>query len=113
MRIFKGLGLIAALSIASSAHAADVNVTYAAYGPPTSSNVEYGIIPFLDTAKEMSNGTIDYTLHSGGSLLGAKAMLGGMEDGVVDGGQILPLAQGRGERHIGDSVFDAVVEGGE
>ncbi|TYP80528.1 TRAP-type C4-dicarboxylate transport system substrate-binding protein [Maritimibacter alkaliphilus HTCC2654] len=91
MRIINGVGLMAALTIGASAQAADVNVTYAAYGPPTSSNVEFGVIPFLETAKEMSEGTIDYTLHSGGSLLGAKAMLGGMKDGVIDGGQVLAV----------------------
>lgn len=91
MRIFKGLGPFLALAIATSAQAGNIDVTYAAYGPPTSSNVEFGIIPFLETAKAMSDGTIDYTLHSGGALLGAKAMLGGMKDGVVDGGQVLAV----------------------
>lgn len=91
MRIFNGVALAAALATGASVQAADVNVTYAAYGPPSSSNVEFGIIPFLETAKAMSEGTIEYTLHSGGSLLGAKAMLGGMKDGVVDGGQVLAV----------------------
>ncbi|WP_158967335.1 C4-dicarboxylate TRAP transporter substrate-binding protein [Chachezhania sediminis] len=91
MRIFNGVAFVAALTMGASVQAADVNVTYAAYGPPTSSNVEFGIIPFLETAKAMGDGTIDYTLHSGGSLLGAKAMLGGMKDGMVDGGQVLAV----------------------
>jgi TRAP-type transport system periplasmic protein len=91
MKLLKALGLISAIAVASSAHAEDIKLTYAAYGPPTSSNVEFGVIPFLETAKEMSGGTIDYTLHSGGSLLSAKAMLGGMKDGLVDGGQVLAV----------------------
>lgn len=91
MRFMKALGLATGLVAAGSAHAGNVDVVYAAYGPPTSSNVEFGVVPFLETAKEMSGGTISYTLHTGGSLLSDKAMLGGMADGLVDGGQILAV----------------------
>ncbi|MGE0584655.1 MAG: C4-dicarboxylate TRAP transporter substrate-binding protein [Flavobacteriaceae bacterium] len=82
-----GLALLAGLSV--SAKADDVNIVYAAYGAPTSTLVANGIIPFLEEAKKRGNGTIDYTLHSGGSLAGDKAMLGAVKDGVADGGQIL------------------------
>ena len=91
MNKLRALSLAATVAAGTAAQAEDVNVVYAAYGPPNSSNVEFGIIPFLETAKEMSNGTIDYTLHSGGSLLSDKAMLGGMADGLVDGGQVLAV----------------------
>ncbi|MCB1474522.1 MAG: C4-dicarboxylate TRAP transporter substrate-binding protein [Rhodobiaceae bacterium] len=85
--VLMGLALAAGLSV--SAKADNVNIVYAAYGAPTSTLVANGIIPFLDEAKKRGNGTIDYTLHSGGSLAGAKAMLGAVKDGVADGGQIL------------------------
>ncbi|MCK5744663.1 MAG: C4-dicarboxylate TRAP transporter substrate-binding protein [Oricola sp.] len=91
MKIVRAMSLLASVAIATTAQAENIDLAYAAYGPPTSSNVEFGVIPFLETAKEMSNGTINYTLHSGGSLLSAKAMLGGMTDGLVDGGQLLAV----------------------
>lgn len=91
MKNFKALSLAAVVATATTAHAENIDLVYAAYGPPTSSNVEFGVIPFLETAKEMSNGTVSYKLHSGGSLLSAKAMLGGMSDGLVDGGQVLAV----------------------
>lgn len=91
MKILRALSLVASVAVATTAQADNINLVYAAYGPPTSSSVKYGVIPFLETAKAMSNGTIDYTLHSGGSLLSDKAMLGGMTDGLVDGGQVLAV----------------------
>lgn len=85
--IFLGMALAAGISL--QARAENVNIVYAAYGAPTSTLVANGIIPFLEEAKKRGDGTIDYTLHSGGSLAGDKAMLSAVKDGVVDGGQIL------------------------
>ena len=65
MKIVRAMSLLASVAIATTAQAENIDLAYAAYGPPTSSNVEFGVIPFLETAKEMSNGTINYTLHSG------------------------------------------------
>ncbi|MBJ3775350.1 C4-dicarboxylate TRAP transporter substrate-binding protein [Acuticoccus mangrovi] len=71
--------------------AADVNLTYGAYGAPNSTLVEYGVIPFLETAKAESGGSIDYTLHAGGALVGPSTTLAGIRDGLVDGGQLLAV----------------------
>ena len=89
MKILKALAVMLAAGFATTAHAGNVNVVYATYGPTTSSNVQYGIIPFLEIAKKRSGGTINYTIHSGGSLLSAKAMLGGLKNGIADGGEII------------------------
>ena len=78
-------------SAAAPAHAEDVNITYAAFGPPTSTVVREGIVPFLDAMKDKSGGSITYTLHSGGSLAGATSMLDSIADGTADGGQVLTI----------------------
>lgn len=82
---------LAALMAGSAvpAQAADVNIIYATFLGPTANLVKDGVVVFLDYIKENSNGTIDYTLHSGGSLLSATGMLEGIRDGIADGGQIL------------------------
>lgn len=85
------LTLVATLATAMAvpAQAADLNIIYATFLGPNASLVKDGVVVFLDYIKEHSNGTIDYTLHSGGSLLSATGMLEGIRDGIADGGQIL------------------------
>lgn len=88
---FKKTALVSVLaaSTAIPARAADLNIIYATFLGPNASLVKDGVVVFLDYIKEHSNGTIDYTLHSGGSLLSATGMLEGIRDGIADGGQIL------------------------
>jgi acyl-CoA reductase-like NAD-dependent aldehyde dehydrogenase len=77
---------------AGAASADDMNIGYAAYGGPSSTNVRAAIVPFLETIKARTDGAIDYTLHSGGSIAGASATLGVVTDGTVDGAEILTIA---------------------
>ncbi|TDE35669.1 C4-dicarboxylate TRAP transporter substrate-binding protein [Antarcticimicrobium sediminis] len=88
---FRNTALAAALGVSTviPAQAADMNIVYATFLGPNASLVKDGVVVFLDYVKEHSDGAIDYTLHSGGSLLSATGMLEGIRDGIADGGQIL------------------------
>lgn len=90
MKTIRKLALAAMMAGAAlPAQAADLNIIYATFLGPTANLVKDGVVVFLDYVKENSNGTIDYTLHSGGSLLSGTGMLEGIRDGIADGGQIL------------------------
>lgn len=84
-------GYALGVAMATPAAAGNVDLQYGAYGSPSSTLVAHGVIPFLETAKEASGGTISYTLHAGGALVGTSTMLPGIRDGLVDGGQLLAV----------------------
>lgn len=90
MKPYQTFALAAALAVtALPVKAADLNITYATFLGPTANLVKDGVVVFLEYVKNNSGGKIDYTLHSGGSLLSGTGMLEGVRDGIADGGQIL------------------------
>ncbi|MCO6385306.1 C4-dicarboxylate TRAP transporter substrate-binding protein [Oceanicola sp. 502str15] len=83
------MSMLAMASVPASGE--NITLQYGAYGAPSSTLVEHGVIPFLETAKAESEGTLDYVLHAGGALVGASTTLAGIADGLVDGGQLLAV----------------------
>ena len=94
MSVFKRSAFCAAIALpllATSVSAQDISIAYGAYSPPTSDSIDQGIKVFLDSMKEMSNGSIDYELFAGGVMVADRTTLAGVRDGLVDGAQIATI----------------------
>lgn len=82
------LGLVFASTLATAVSAENVHIAYGAYSSPTSTLVGQGIIPFIDEAERLSDGSLTFELLSGGAVVGTQTSLSGMRDGLVDGALI-------------------------
>ncbi|MBV1895800.1 MAG: C4-dicarboxylate TRAP transporter substrate-binding protein [Rhodobacteraceae bacterium] len=88
------VGLAASLTLmtASTAHAGDARqLLYANYQPPTNAANQFGYGPYFDAVTKATNNELTFDLVTGGALLGAKAMLPGLRDGLADGGFVVTL----------------------
>nr|WP_256471820.1 C4-dicarboxylate TRAP transporter substrate-binding protein [Oceanicola sp. 502str15] len=74
--------------LASAATAESVHVVYGAYGSPSSTNVKHGIMPFIAEAERLTEGSLTFELHPGGSLVGSSTALSGVRDSLVDAAQV-------------------------
>lgn len=85
--------LAAALAIAGlkggAAHAQTLE--YGNYQPPAHPSNVYALEPMFRNIEEKSGGDLRINLHPGGSLVGGKDTLSGIETGLVDGGFIVSI----------------------
>src|SRR3546814_16225895 len=75
-------GFVTATAISSAM--AQTTIRASSWHPPKHPGVTGGYEPFMKYVKERSNGTLDFKFWSGGSLLGAKDTLSGVENGIAD-----------------------------
>lgn len=85
---FLAATMIAGLTLSSSAMSADLR--YAAFVGTKHPSIEASLQPMFDRLSEKTNGELTGTIFPLGQLLGARAILGGIEDGIADGGMIIP-----------------------
>lgn len=64
---------------------AQTSILYANYSAPTATLNAHGIIPFLELAEELSEGTLSTQFVGGGSVVTTRTTLFAMRDGLVDG----------------------------
>ncbi len=79
---------VIAASVALSAGlplSAQTSILYANYSAPTATLNAHGIIPFLELAEELSEGTLSTQFVGGGSVVTTRTTLFAMRDGLVDG----------------------------
>lgn len=62
---------------------------FAAFLPPANPVVKYGAEPFIERVTADTDGALTYRLFTGGSLLGGKNMVEGLQSGIADVGQIV------------------------
>jgi len=87
-------GLVASLSlvIGSAAFAQGARqMIYANYQPPSNAANQFGYGPYFEAVTKDTNNELTFDLVTGGALLGAKAMLPGLRDGIADGGFVVSI----------------------
>lgn len=77
--------LLAGSMLAAPA-AAQTTIRASTWHPPAHPGTTGGFQPFMDHVKQASGGELDFQFWAGGSLLGAKDTLPGVENGIVDVG---------------------------
>ena len=82
-----------ALSVLGTNFSAAKEFKYATFTPPKSDVPRLAVPPFAKYVTEKTNGAITWRIFAGGSLLGARATLDGIRDGIADGGFIVPTFQ--------------------
>jgi|TARA_R110002094_G_scaffold205551_3_gene176365 TRAP-type C4-dicarboxylate transport system substrate-binding protein len=79
-----------ALLVLSSGMGVAKELSYGIMVTSTNPLVTYGFQPFADAVRKASNDDINFTLHTGGSLVGAKTSLSGVRQGLVDAALVAP-----------------------
>lgn len=85
--LFAGLTLAAGMSISVEAMAQTV-LRYAEFGPNRGTRAE-ALTWMADQIKERSGGSLEIEFHWGKALLGTKAVMQGVGDGVADMGSVI------------------------
>lgn len=88
----KQLGAVVAvggLMVTTSGLANAEQGRFASFLSPKNPVVEFGAIPFIERVEKDTEGKLSYKLYSGGSILGGKNMVEGLNNGVADIGQIV------------------------
>lgn len=70
-----------------AAQATDVN--FASFQPPKSAAVTHGLEPFAERVGTATDGELDFSVFSGGALLGARNTVEGLRSGIAQMGQIV------------------------
>ncbi|WP_339948357.1 C4-dicarboxylate TRAP transporter substrate-binding protein [uncultured Albimonas sp.] len=78
--------LLACATLAAAPAAAQTTIRASTWHPPAHPGVVGGFERFMDHVKQASGGDLDFQFWSGGSLLGARDTLPGVENGIVDVG---------------------------
>ncbi len=75
---------LAAALLAGAPALAQTTIRASTWHPPAHPGTVGGFEKFMDHVKEASGGDLDFQFWAGGSLLGAKDSLPGIENGIVD-----------------------------
>ncbi|MEC7763660.1 MAG: TRAP transporter substrate-binding protein DctP [Pseudomonadota bacterium] len=80
-----------ALALACTAGAGlSQDLRYAAFVGTQHPSLSGSLEPMFERISEATDGEMNFTVFPLGQLLGARAILGGIEDGIADGGMIVP-----------------------
>lgn len=82
------LGAVLAATGAGTTTAAEISAKLNLWTPPKHQTVTHGAEPFMEAMEKESNGELTFKLFSSGALLGARASLQGLKDGVAEVVQI-------------------------
>jgi len=83
-------GLMMASAFAICAATADARELKAStHLPPKNDTIAHGYVPFAKYVEERTKGDLKIKVFNGGALLGPRAALGGIKDGVVDMGYVI------------------------
>jgi TRAP-type C4-dicarboxylate transport system substrate-binding protein len=86
--LFRSCVLAGALASAAMAAQADTEITISSWVGPKHPVNFGGYEPFMNAVEQASGGSVTFRLFTGGALLGAKATLAGIRDGIADTGII-------------------------
>lgn len=103
-----GVSVVAGLALSAMSGAAIAEtLRYAEFGPNRGTRAE-ALNWFADEIKKRSNGALEIEFHWGKSLLGTKAVLKGLDDGVADMGSVIGFFTPKKLRayNIGDLPVD-------
>ena len=79
---------LAGVLFSGAAQAKDLR--YAAFVGTKHPSIEASLQPMFERLAEKTGGDLTGTIFPLGQLLGARAILGGIEDGIADGGMVIP-----------------------
>lgn len=90
MNYFALTGAVAAVAGLAAGAGEARELRYAAFVGTQHPSLEASLEPMFDRIEEASEGELTWTTFPLGQLLGARAILGGLEDGIADAGMIVP-----------------------
>ena len=85
----RSLAACAALALAAAGSAAALELNYATSSSPQHPRITDAIEPLLERLEEKSAGEISGRVYAGGQLLGARALLEGLADGVTQSAEVI------------------------
>lgn len=65
------------------------DANFASFQPPKSAAVTHGLVPFTQRVEESTDGDIEFSVFTGGALLGPRNTVEGLRDGIAQMGQIV------------------------
>ncbi|MCO6381649.1 TRAP transporter substrate-binding protein DctP [Oceanicola sp. 502str15] len=91
MRFTSRTALATTLTLAVSVTAATArDLRYAAFVGTQHPSLSVSLEPMFERLREATDGELNFTTFPLGQLLGARAILEGIDDGVADGGMVVP-----------------------
>ena len=80
---------VAMCYFATASFAEAKSLLYGSFLPPQSNVHKFGVEPFIAEVKAATNGSVDFSLRSGGQLFGARETLRSVGGGVADAGVVI------------------------